>query len=154
MDWKQIKGGDVAKTYQQASSLVDTVYTELMRCLHYTHASSYYEVHRNAIIHMDPKILAVKLVRSFDKLLDNKLYTSTDEVLKVNSNFVRLVSQYKLFKKAGTVGDSITVKKIYNNYLPVFVHLGKHNYYNIILDQTEECYQRIPYRVLQLIRKK
>ena len=153
MGWKRIKGGDVAKTYQQAGSLVDTVYTEVMRGLHYMHASYYYDAHRNEITEMDPQKLAVNLVLSFDKFLDTKLDTSTDEVLKVNINFVRLVSQYKMFKEAVTVGDSIMVEKIYNEYLPVFVYLGKHTYYNIILDQTEEYYQRIPYSILQLIRK-
>ena len=117
------------------------------------HASSYYEVNRKQIAEMDPQKLAVDLALSFDKVLDNKLETSTDEVLRVNINFVRLVSQYKIFKEAVTVGDSIMVEKIYNDYLPVFVYLGKHTYYNIILDQTEEYYQRIPYSILQLIRK-
>ena len=117
------------------------------------HASSYYEVNRKQIAEMDPQKLAVDLALSFDKFLDSKLETSTDEVLRVNINFVRLVSQYKMFKEAVTVGDSIMVEKIYNDYLPVFVYLGKHTYYNIILDQTEEYYQRIPYRVLQQIRK-
>ena len=60
-------------------------------------------------------------------------------MLRININFVRLVSKYKMFKKAMMVGDS-TVEKVYNNYLPVFVYLGKHNYYNTILDQTEEFY--------------
>ena len=51
------------------------------------------------------------------------------------------------------MGDSITVKKIYNDYLPIFVYLGKHNYYKNFLDQTEEYYNRIPYQILQLIRE-
>ena len=52
-----------------------------------------------------------------------------------------------------TIGDSVVVEKFYNNYLPVFVHLGKHNYYNIMLDQTEEYYGRILYDILQLLRE-
>ena len=52
-----------------------------------------------------------------------------------------------------TVGDSITVEKIYNDYLPIFGYLGKHNYYNIILDQTENYYHRIHYHILQLGRE-
>ena len=39
-----------------------------------------------------------------------------------------------MFKEAVTVGDSITVEKIYNDYLSVVIQLRKHNYYNIILD--------------------
>ena len=35
MGWKRIKVGSVAKTYQHAGSLVDMVYTELMRGFHY-----------------------------------------------------------------------------------------------------------------------
>ena len=33
------------------------------------------------------------------------------------------------------------------------MHLGKYNYYNILLDQTDEYYSRIPYHVLQWIRE-
>ena len=153
MGWKRINGGDVAKTYQQAGSLVEIVYTEVMRNLHYMHASIYYKAHSTTIATMDPTKLALKLVLSFNEFLDKKIETSTDEVLIVNINFVRLVSQYKLFKEAVTEGDSITVEKIYNDYLPIFVYLGKHNYYNILLDQTEEYYDRIPYRILQLVRQ-
>ena len=58
-----------------------------------------------------------------------------------------------MFREAVTVGDSTTVEKIYNAYLPIFVHLGKHNYYNILLNQTEEYYNRIPYHIHQLIRE-
>ena len=67
------------------------------------------------------------MVLSFDAFLDRKLETSTDEVLLVNISFVKLVTQYKIFKEAVTVGDWIAVEKIYNDYLPIFVHLGKHN---------------------------
>ena len=49
------------------------------------------------------------------------------------------------------MGDSIAVEKTYNEYFPVFVQLGKHNYYNIILDHTEEHYNHIPYHMLQRI---
>ena len=102
---------------------------------------------------MDPQKLDVDLVLSFDRFLDDKLNTSTDEVLRVHINFVKLASQYKIFEEATTVDDSITLEKIYNNYLPTFIYLDKYNYYYIILDQTEECYQRIPYRILQLMRE-
>ena len=152
MGWKRIKGGDVAKTYQQAGSLVDTVYTEVMRGLHTMHALYYLKDNGDVITSMDPQKLAVELVLSFNAFLDHKIETSTDEVLIVNINFARLVSQYKMFKEAVTVGDAITVEKVYNDYLPIFVYLGKHNYYNILLDQTEEYYDRIPYSILQLVR--
>ena len=49
-------------------------------------------------------------------------------------NLVKLVSRYNFIKEAMTVGDSVEVENIYNEYLPVFVQLGKHNYYNILLD--------------------
>ena len=45
------------------------------------------------------------------------------------------------------------VETIYNEYLPVLVHLSKSTYYNIILDQIDEYYGRIPYYVLQWIRE-
>ena len=129
------------------------VYSEVMRGLHYMHTSIFVEkegVRMNTII---PSQLALHLVVSFDKFLDEKLNTSSDKVLCMNINFVKMVSKYKLFKDAVTVYDSVTVEKMYKEYLPIFVHLGKHNYYNILLDQTEEYYNRIPYHVLQWIRE-
>ena len=39
-----------------------------------------------------------------------------------------------MFQEAVTVGDLITVEKIYNNYLPIFVYIGNNNYNNILLD--------------------
>ena len=128
MGWKRTKGGNVSKTYQQAESLVDTVYIEVVRELHTMHALCYFKAHDNAIMTMDPQNLAVDLVLVFNAFLDHKIETSTDELLIVNINFVRLVSQYKLFKEAATVGDSITVEKVYNDYLPIFTFLDKHNY--------------------------
>ena len=74
-------------------------------------------------------------------------------MLLLNIIFVKLVSQYNMFREAATIGELITVEKIYNEYLPIFMHLRKHNYYSILLDQTEEYYDRIPYHILQLIRE-
>ena len=118
------------------------------------HAESYFELHKHEIHIMDPQFLAVDMVIAFDAFLEMKLETSTDEVLLMNISFAKLVTQYKMFKEAVTLGDSIVVEKIYNDYLPIFVCLGKHNYYNIMLDQTEEYYNRIPYKILQFIREK
>ena len=101
---------------------------------------------------MNPSNLGVELVVDFDLFLDNKMSTSTDQVLKVMINFVKLVSQYVIFKEAATVGDYITVENIYNDYLPVYIHLRKSNYYNILPDQMEEYCNCIPYHVLQWIR--
>ena len=52
-----------------------------------------------------------------------------------------------MFKEATTVGNSLMVETIYNEYLPVLVHLNKPTYYNLILDQIDEYYGRIPYYV-------
>ena len=128
MGWKRIKGGDVTKKYQQVGSFVDTVYTEVMRGFHTMHALCYFKARGNVIMTLDPQKLDVDLVLSFNAFLDHKIETSTDEVLIVNINFARLVSQYTLFKEAVTVGDSITIEKVYNDYLPIFTYLDKHNY--------------------------
>ena len=58
-----------------------------------------------------------------------------------------------LFKEAISVGDSLMVETIYNKYLPVLVNLSKLIYYNIIIDQIDEYYGRVPYYVLQWIRE-
>lgn len=57
------------------------------------------------------------------------------------------MSQYHRFRDVVHVGDSITVEKIYNKCLPIFEHLGKHNYYNILLDKTKDHCHRIPYQL-------
>ena len=97
---------------------------------------------------MDPQSLAVDMVLSFGVFFDRKLEISIDEVLLVSISFVKLVTTYKIIKEVVTVEDSTAVEKIYNDYLPIFMYLGKHNYYNISLDQTEEYYNRIPYQIL------
>ena len=73
MGWKRIKGGDAVKNYQQAGSLVNIVYIEVMRGLHYMYASCYYKDRTNDITGVDPHKLAVDIVLSFDEFLDKKL---------------------------------------------------------------------------------
>ena len=77
------------------------------------HASIFVEEEGILISTMDPTKLALHLVVSFDKFLDKNLLTSTstDQVLCMNINFLKLVSKYKLFKEAVTVDDSITFEK-------------------------------------------
>ena len=154
LGWKRIKGSDVAKTYQQCSSLVDMVYNEVLRGLHYKHAAQYVKSD-NDVRNNDtnPASFAIEMVIDFDRYLDDLLLSSSDQAMCMYINFVRLVSQYKFFKEAVTAGDCITVEKIYSDFIPVFMHLGKHNYHNILLDQTDEYYHRIPYHVLQWIRE-
>ena len=64
-----------------------------------------------------------------------------------------VTSSFMLFQEATTIGDLLMVETIYNEYLPVLIHLSKSTYYNIILDQIDEYYGRIPYYVLQWIRE-
>ena len=126
--------------------MVTIIYNVVMRGLHYMHAEWYantYDVSR------DPSTAAIKLVQSFDTFTADKLKSTTDEVFRLLLNFVSLTSRFMLFKEATTVGDSLMVETIYNEYLPVLVHLSKSAYYNIILDQIDEYYVRIPYYVLQ-----
>ena len=74
------------------------------------HASSYYKDDNfDGIDGVDPQRIALNIVVSFEVFLDEKLKTSTDEVLLVLINFVKLVSQYDMFKEAVTIGDSVIV---------------------------------------------
>lgn len=66
-------------------------------------------------------------------------------------NFVNLTRRFMMFNKAAIVDNSLMTETIYNEYLPVLVHLNKSTYYNIILDQIDEYYGRMSYYVLQWI---
>ena len=68
-------------------------------------------------------------------------------------NFVGLTSRLTMFKESTTMGDSLMIESLYNEYLSVLVYLSKSTYYNITLDQIDEYYGIIPYCVLQLIRQ-
>ena len=87
LGWKLIKDSDVRKTYQQYGSLVDIVYTEVMRDLHYMHASSFVEKNRVQMNNIHPAKLALHLVVTFDKFLDDKLLTCSNKVLCMNISF-------------------------------------------------------------------
>ena len=50
-------------------------------------------------------------------------------------------------------GDSITVEAVYNYFTPIWLALGKTTYFNIALDQTDELYMKIPYKILQYVRE-
>ena len=81
MGWKIIKGSVIVKTYQQATSLVEIFYTEVMRGLHCMHAASFVGSCNKPIVGIDPSRLSVELVVNFDLFLDNKIRTTSDQVL-------------------------------------------------------------------------
>ena len=73
MGWKQIKGSDIAKIYQQQKSLVNIVYIEVLRVLHYMHVASFISSSDNTIITIEPARLGIEMVLSFYLFLDNKI---------------------------------------------------------------------------------
>ena len=80
-----------------------------------------------------------------------KLNHSTDEVMRLMCNYYVMVTKYRLFKNSVSAGDSVTAEKVYNDYIPTLIYLGKHTYYNLLLNQIDQQYNRIPYHVLQWI---
>ena len=88
------------------------VYNEVMMRLHYMHAASYVENKGVSIHSTDPEILALRMVISFNRFIDDTLLSSSNNVLCTNINVVKLVYQYMMFKDVVTVGDCITVEKI------------------------------------------
>ena len=79
----------MTKTYQQATSLVDTIYTDFMMRLHYMYAEVYVPKNSGILIEEDPSTLALNLLISFESSLNTKLGCSTDELVRVNINFSR-----------------------------------------------------------------
>ena len=42
---------------------------------------------------------------------------------------------------------------MYNYFTPIWLALGKSTYFNIALDQIDELYMKIPYKILQYVRE-
>ena len=153
LGWKRIQEKDVKFFYQQAGSLLNIVYTVVMRGLHYMHEQWYTNESTDIMVDNDPATAALQLISSFDNFLTSKMQSSKDNVLRILINFINLTSRFIIFKEATTAGNLLMVNTIYNEYFPVLVYLNKATYYNIILDQIDEYYGRIPYYVLQWIRQ-
>ena len=92
------------------------------------HAQWYANESTYGPVDSDPASISLLLVLLLDNFMKTKLRSSKDEVLCMLINFVNLKSSYMMFKDATTVGGSLMVESIYNEYLPVLIHLNKSTY--------------------------
>ena len=60
---------------------------------------------------------------------------------------------YNTLRTAVRKGDIITVEAVYNYFTPIWLVLGETAYFNIALDQIDELYTKIPYKILQYVRE-
>ena len=157
LGWKRINGLDIAKSFQYGEHLVEVVSNEVDRNLHYLHIS---EISKDDNVKLllneladKPVELSEYLVKSYVLFLKNKLATSTDEVLKLVINFSMMAVKYTTLRNAVRKGDSVTVEAVYSYFTPVWLALGKTTYFNISLDQIDELYLKIPYKILQYVRE-
>jgi hypothetical protein len=99
----------------------------------------------------NPLALAIHLAEGFLLWIQDRKSHSSDKVLRAMIQFVELSRYYRLFREASCGGDSIMMEHLYNQFIPIWLAVGKHHYYEIGLSQIEELYARIPYRVLQMV---
>jgi hypothetical protein len=156
MGWKRIKGSDVTKTYQQSASLALLLLGEAERGLYFaflhdmfvSEGEDFFEEFSES-----SEDCGEYLARQFPLWLQQKLTTSTDEVLRMNILYVTITRKYALFRQSSRNGDSTTVEWLYEYFIPIWLMVGKHNYVEIGLSQMEDLYSRVPFHVLQAIRE-
>ena len=153
--WKQIKGTDVTKCYQQAAGLAMMITGELEKHLfhHYSNEISgdLDEVSKMLDI-QDLKALAIHMADGYHTWLERKVKSSTDQYLKMSISFVRLMDMYCLFRLSVRAGDAIMIEWLYSRFLPIFLATGKHQYVEIVLGQMENFYTKLPPHILHLVR--
>ena len=156
LGWKRIRGNDVAKTYQQCASLAIIVLGEVERGVYGIFVQDMVTDHGVgfAMEYIDrPKPFSTFVAKAFLKWLDIKINTTTDEVLRMCLLFLQITRKYKLFRLSVRNGDAIMVEYIYNQFIPIWLMTGKHNYVKIALNQIEDLYRRVPFHVLQAARE-
>jgi hypothetical protein len=154
--WKQIKGSDVTKTYQQLASLATLLLGEVERGLYYAflydlfvgEGDDFFEQYTDAF-----EDCGEFFAPQFPMWLQQKVTTSTDEVLRMNILCVTITRKYVLFRQSSRNGDSTTVEWLYKYFIPIWLMVGKHNYVEIGLSQMEDLYSGVPFHVLQAIRE-
>ena len=67
-------------------------------------------------------------------------------------NFVSVMNFYHIFRVSVRAGDAVMVEWIYIEVLPLFNVTGKKHYFELLLKQIEDLYDRIPYKYLHLTR--
>ena len=139
LGWKQIRGSDVTKCYQQAAGLVLMIADEGDKLL--------IAAYLNDVLHNDRAArdclclegssseFALLITKGYRKWLLLKQRTSTDQKFKKLVNFVLMVDDYREFRMALNTGDAVMIKYLYNNFLPKFYPTKKKNYVKIILTQ-------------------
>ena len=85
--------------------------------------------------------------------MKDTMITTRDKVLKLCIGFNIMSMKYITLKNAVWVGDTITVETIYAYFTSVWLTLGKTTYFNIVLDQVDELYVKIPYHILQYVKE-
>jgi hypothetical protein len=59
---------------------------------------------------------------------------------------------YRLFQKSVRCGDAVLIEMLYHKFLPLFLVTGKKHYFDIGLNNIDQLYNSIPFKILQLTR--
>ena len=100
----------------------------------------------------DPKKLALYLSDGYEKWLRSKLQTSSDKYLVMAILFVKLMEMFRLFRLSIRDGDSVMIEWLYSRFLPIYLATGKNQYVEIVLYVMESFYDKIPQKILHLVR--
>jgi hypothetical protein len=101
-------------------------------------------MHGYEVMKDNPSALAIHLAEGFMLWIEHRKSQSTNEVLCAMIQFVELSRYYRLFRESSRGGDSITMEHLYNQFIPIWLAVGKHHYYKIGLSQIEELYAWTP----------
>ena len=155
LGWKQIRGSDVTKCYQQAAGLVLMTADEGDKLLVTAYLHDVLQNDREARnrLCMEGSSIefALLIAKGYRGWLLHKQRTSTDKKFKKLVNFVLIVDDYCEFCTVLNTGDAVMIECLYRDFLPKFYLTKKKNYVEIILTQMDQFYKKIGPRRLQMV---
>ena len=81
---------------------------------------------------MSSSELALFIAEKYLNWLDEKRSSTTDEYFRMGTNYVYVISLYRLFKKALRAGDAIMIEWLYQQFLGIFLITKKNHYVEML----------------------
>lgn len=154
LGWKHIYGHDVSQCFQQATQLVDIVLSGCERILYdRVFHSIPQDEHEHQMATKSEEQYCEWLASKFVAFLVATADQSENEVDAMVANFVITARLFRLFQKSSRCGDEVTKEHLSVEFLPIFHELKKRNYSEIDLSLMEEYYARVPFPILEILRR-
>jgi len=151
LEWKKLKPAKVSDNYRLCCSLAFIVYEEITRLLMFQYMSQLQPEFVNSYDHNDP-IKAIVLARGLLKFIEEKADNTLDMSVAYICRYWILMNRFKIYYDAQKCGDVLAMEVVENDFCGVFHLLGKKNYYELCLSQTERRYRDATYGELQEVR--